>query len=189
MGDKAMIDIYKGNFQALILTVIFGTSLLGWQRHASESARVAKEQAIIAEPADNWFEVKNISIPNFIDGDDPNIIYDRVIKKPFSATWNVEVHRAGEAEDFAYCTGSGTNFYEPKEVLPDSGVTLSWFIGKKCNLPSGQYTIESHWEIRPEGYPTKEESYTSNLFRVLPKGSQLFITPEQSQKLEELPAP
>lgn len=184
-----MIDLKKGNLQALILAVIFGTGLISVQKYRSDMHRIEQEQKALSEPSETFFEIKNVAVPNFIEGDDPNIIYDRVVKKPFSGTWNVEVHRAGEATDYAYCTGSGTNRYEPKESLPKAGVTMSWFIGKICVLPAGQYTLQTNWEIRPDGYPTKHESYNSNLFRVLPKGSQLYITPDQSQKLQELRTP
>lgn len=170
--------IKRVDFYSMGVAAILVTGWLAW------SDAVKKEV-----PASTWFEVKNISVPNFVEGDDPMMIYDRKIIKPFHATWSVEVHRANDAVDYAYCYGSGNQFYEPKEILPKSGVTLSWFIGKDCKLPEGQYTLQASWEIRPEGYPTKIETYTSNLFRVLPKGAQLYLTPEQAAKVRGLPNP
>jgi hypothetical protein len=187
--EKIMIDLKKGNAPALLIAIVVSTIAIGWQQYRFEQDQMARQEALKAEPVDNFFQINNVSVPNFIEGEDPNIIYDRQVKKPFYATWNVEIHRAGEATDYAYCTGNGTNLYTPKEQLPDAGVKLSWFVGKICNLPPGQYTAQTNWEIRPEGYPTKQATYSSNLFRVLPKGSQLYITPEQAEKLKELPAP
>jgi len=164
--------IKRIDFYSMAAAAVLVTGWLIWSDAAKKEV-----------PAETFFEVKSVSVPNFVAGDDPNMIYDRVIKKPFHATWSVEVHRVGGETDYAYCYGSGTQFYEPKETLPKAGVTLSWFVGKDCNLPEGQYTLQASWEIRPEGYPTKNERVTSNLFRVLPKGSQLYLTPDQTKKL------
>lgn len=136
-------------------------------------------------PATDWFSVRNISVPDFIEGDDPIIIYDRDIKKPFSATWSVEAHGATASTNYAICTGSGTNKYEPGETLPESGVKLSWFIGKECSLPEGAYNLEVNYEIRPAGYPPKVYTATSNIFNIAPKGSQLFIDPSQVDQLDK----
>lgn len=152
-------------------------ALAGWLAYSS----AVKETT----PATEWFSVRNISVPDFVKGEDPAVVYDRVISKPFSGTWNVEVHPVSAAEDYPVCTGSGTNLYKPNETLPEKGITLSWFVGRVCDLPEGQYNLEVNYEIRPEGYPTKQYSATSNIFRVLPKGSQLYIAPEQVQQLEK----
>lgn len=136
-------------------------------------------------PATEWFSVRNISVPDFVKGDDPAVVYDREIRQPFSATWNVEVHPATASSDYPVCTGSGTNLYKPNETLPENGVTLSWLVGRVCDLPEGQYNLEVNYEIRPAGYPAKQYSATSNIFRVLPEGAQLYVAPEQVQQLEK----
>lgn len=141
-----------------------------------------------AAPPTEWFAVKDISVPDFVQGDDPPVIYNRQILKPFYGDWSVEIHGTNESTDYAICAGSGSAYYEPKENLPDTGVSMSWFFGyeawKGCSLNDGQYVLQTHWKIRPIGYPEKEYSMTSNIFRVLPKGAQLYVTPTQSQQLE-----
>jgi hypothetical protein len=181
-----MIDLKKGNVEAAIIAVVVCSGLLFFQQRSIEKAHVQKQAALVSEPPITWFEVKNVAVPNFIAGTDPQIIYDRTVHKPFSATWNVEVHLAGDKTDFSYCTGSGVNNYEPSPEAKDANVLLSWFIGKDCHLPPGQYLLQTNWEIRPEGYPTKRESYSSNLFRVLPVGSELYVTPSQVKKLDSI---
>lgn len=149
----------------------------GWFAYSS-----AVKEAI---PATEWFSVRNISVPDFVKGEDPAVIYDREVKQPFSGTWNVEVHPVSAAVDYPVCTGSGTNLYKPNEALPEKGVTLSWLVGRVCNLSEGQYNLEVNYELRPRGYPAKQYSATSNIFRVLPEGAQLYIEPEQVQQLEK----
>lgn len=181
-----MIDLKKGNFEAAILAIVVGIGLLFFQQRAIEHERKNRDAILAAEPAASFLEIKNLAVPNFIAGTDPQITYDRTVKKPFSGTWNVEVHLAGDKSDYSFCTGSGVNDYEPSPEAKDANVSLSWFMGKDCHLPPGQYFLQANWEIRPEGYPAKRESYSSNLFRVVPVGSELFVTPAQIEKLNSI---
>lgn len=137
-------------------------------------------------PATDFFVVRNISVPDFIEDTDPMVVYDRTIKEVFNATWTLEVISTVPGENYAVCTGSGVNHYTPDKELPKEGVRLSWLLGKDCGLRAGQYTIQAHYEIRPEGFPTKNYSATSNIFNVLPRGAQLYIEPEQVEKLEKV---
>lgn len=161
----------------MLAAVVAVAVVFGWTQWSEHSRN--------ALPASDWLTVNNISVPDFVQGEDPAVIYDREIKKVFSGTWNVEVHGSTASNNYAVCSGSGTNLYKPEEALPESGVTLSWLIGRICDLPEGQYNLEANWEIRPEGYPPKQYAATSNIFRVLPKGAQLFIEPEQVEQLDK----
>jgi hypothetical protein len=81
------------------------------------------------------------------------------------------------------CVGSGVGLYKPdKKIKP--GVTLSWFLNKSCDILPGEYIAVGTWTLQPRGYPDKTIIYTSNPFSVLPAGAQIFISPEQVQKLE-----
>lgn len=137
-----------------------------------------------AAPVSDWFIANEIHIPPHVEGENPFMTYDREVLKPFVGTWVVDIRAVG-VKTAAVCTGSGTSKYEPDEPVPANGVTLSWYIGKDCKLPPGEYVAETDWEIRPEGYPTKHERRVSNVFQVLPRGSQLYVSPEQVQKLEQ----
>lgn len=181
-----MIDLKKGNVPALIIAVIVSAGGIYWQQVRFQRDQTAQEAALKATPVETFFEVKNVSVPNFIEGENPIIIYDRVIKKPFMGFWNVEAHMIDAVTDFNYCSGSGSALYTVKEKLPPSGIKLDWFMGKDCHLPAGKWVLKTNWEIDAEGYPKKFETFTSNIFTIAPKGSQLFLTPEQSNKLQHI---
>jgi hypothetical protein len=136
-----------------------------------------------AMPPDQFFSVKTLSIPNFIEGEDPLISYDRDIKKEFYGDWIVSIHQVKTGEDYPICSGSGSNHYITGETLPKVGVTLDWFIGKSCDLHAGQYTIQASWGIHGDSFSVKHYTHNSNIFTVLPKGSQLYITPDQVKKI------
>ena len=170
--------ITRTDIWAVIIGAAMLTGYIQYQKSAQESA-----------PATDWFVVRGISVADFVQGENPPVVYDRVIKKPFDATWSAEIHNAAAGPDYAICSGSGTNFYEPKETLPETGVNMSWFIGaeawKLCSLNEGQYVIKTRYEMRPSGYPIKYYEATSNIFRVLPRGAQLYVTPKQVDQLEK----
>ena len=140
-------------------------------------------RARAALPASDWFEVRSVSVADFEEGDfTAPVVYDRVIRKPFTGTWVAEVIRV--PDNFNACVGSGTNRYEASDEVPAAGVTFSWFIGTNCNLPPAQYTMRVHWDIKPSGYPDKEVSLSSNVFTVRPKGSAPYLSKEQLQQLQ-----
>ena len=123
------------------------------------------QQYILAiTPYSNWFYVRSIDIADVPFGTDPAVVYDREIRKEFDGEWIVEIVRT--QDKFTICTGFGKNHYEPKDKIPDAGVTLSWLVGKDCKLPKGQYTAQAFWKIMPDGYPPKSLRVISNIFEV-----------------------
>ncbi|MDP8995917.1 MAG: hypothetical protein M3O03_02785 [Pseudomonadota bacterium] len=164
-----MITWHTDNVKPLVLAVCISAAILYWQQSSYEQARVANEAALKAVLAETFFEVKSVAVPDFKEGENPLIIYDRTIKKPFFGFWNVEVHQVGADTDYNYCSGSGSANYEPHETLPKVGVKLDWFIGKDCALPVGQYRLQMNWQIHADGYPSKIETISSNIFKVSPK--------------------
>ena len=181
----------EGNFASIVLAV--GMLVAGYIWYdAKEQREFVAEQKVQQQEQKRraealpieWFQVSNVFVPDHIEGDDPLIVYDRTIHKPFTATWNVDVHLLGDSE-ISTCTGSGVSTYAPTEALPENGVALSWFIGKDCKLKPGTYTLHTTWEMRIVDYPPKLTTFVSNAFTVLPVGSQKYITPEQVQKLNQ----
>lgn len=181
----------EGNLAALVIAIAAATIFIQWDRMEETTAFVEAqrlEKLAEAERAaahvHEWFVVRNVSVPDFMEGADPLIVYDREVYKPFNGTWNVDIRKVSGGTQFNICIGSGVSSYKPSEKLPAAGVLLSYFVGKKCDLPPGTYIMEATWELRPPGYPIKETSFTSNQFQVLPSGSQQYLTPEQVQKLK-----
>jgi hypothetical protein len=176
--------IKTGNTAAIVLAIIASTLLFLWNdysRHSEERAEQARREAVLP---DQWFVVRNIAIPDFVQGADPLITYSREIRQPFIGEWIAEVHGVSASNDFPICVGSGRANYTPKETLPDAGVLLSWYMGKDCRLEPGKYVIDTTWRILPEGYPPKVIQFASNPFAVRPVGSQLYVSPSQVEKLE-----
>lgn len=121
-------------------------------------------------PADNWFSVYAITVPNFKVGENPIITFDRRIKEPFLGFWVIEVERAEENGRFlAECSGSGINSYQVVDYLPKNSVTWDWFIGKRCDtLPVGEYRLRGSWTMKRDDWPEKVVVAYSNLFKVTP---------------------
>lgn len=182
------LDLKTGNGWAVVLAAFMGLGLMAWQTYEDRAERQA-DRAAMAEraalPVERWYVVWGVFVPDFVEGEDPFIVYDREIRQPFQASWIVEMHPVGAPNDFAVCTGSGANYYEPKETLPDTGVRLfAFYMDKRCDVPPGKYVLESRWTLMPEGYPVKVLQKSSNIFTVLPRGAQTYVTPEQVEKLE-----
>lgn len=135
-------------------------------------------------PATDFFTVREINIPDFVQGTDPVMVYDRTIKRDFIGTFVVEIHRAEKGANYAVCSNSATRTYKAGEKAPET-VTLDWFVDRKCGLMPGQYVAETAWKIEAEGYPDKEYSAISNVFRVIPEGAQTYVTPEQVEQLKK----
>jgi hypothetical protein len=136
---------------------------------------LARENAPVTE----YFEVRQIAVPDHIVGTNPEIIYDRSVNKSFSGRYTVEVQEAGTLQALTKCTGSEEANYTPEKQLPEGGATLFWFIGKECLIPPGSYRLEACWEVRREKASTIHYCRASAIFNVIDVQKSL----EQSQQL------
>lgn len=167
---------------------IVGAALLtGWFAYSS----TVKD----ASPATDFFSIETLNIPDFVEGNDPVMSYSRTIKQNFFGTYIVEIVdvKANRAS-LPVCINSGSRNYTVGKKLPNP-VTLGWFVNKDCGLKPGQYIANSTWKIEADGYPPKSYDKSSNVFRVIPKGGQLYVDPkiieqlQQSQELLDNPTP
>ena len=108
---------------------------------------------------EDFATVNKVSIPDHTADQDPYIIYDRDTWQHHDAGYHVEVVIAGT--DKVVCENRGHGFYRKGEKIVNK--TLSWYIGKRCNLPSGRYLLKTHWNLRNGVYIHN----TSNVYRVL----------------------
>lgn len=128
-------------------------------------------------PATEYFEVYQIGIPNFPEGYNPAIIYDRVVRKPFSGEFTAEIQGAGTLA--VVCPSTKKFNYDPDKKLPKGGVTLSWLMYREplpdCNPEPGSYRVNICWTI--ERYRTTPARYcaNSNVFTVYPKNFEEHI--------------
>lgn len=142
--------------------LVFGLALvviLGWSYYREwQKGKV---------PPEDWFTIRQVSVADFAAGtDDAPVVYDREIRRPFEGDWIVKV--IAIPDNVLVCSGSGTNYYEPQDKVPEIGVTFDWFVGKDCRLAPGQYALRVHYKLRVIGYPEKYLDVSSNVFRVLP---------------------
>lgn len=121
---------------------------------------VTVQMASITERAEDWMIVNKVYVPDFYVGEDPEIIYDRTVVKAFFGRWNVKIYDAETT--IPVCSSQGTNLYEPIDY--PVGVTLSWYLGKQCNLKPGRYLMRSIWVVG-DGLMARN---TSNIFEVRP---------------------
>lgn len=118
------------------------------------------------QPAESWLEVRRIHVFDGVEGTPPRMEVDRVIHKPFRGTWVAEVNRRGDNGFYAFCTATGTNNYLPSDALPANLDLDFWTWPTQCNLPAGEYQIDTVWTVRPTDYGPREIFLTSNVFTV-----------------------
>lgn len=186
------LDWKSGNMSALIISAIIGFGGIAYQNYRQEQARIerfekyrAERAARNAEPIENWLNQRSVFVPDFVLGDDVNVVFDRdPIKRSFTSEWSVTVITADE-NLAAICDVSGFKDYEPGDTLAAIGVSMKTMFGPKpCAWTPGEFVMRATWKISREGYEDKIITRTSNPFRVLEPGAQIYVEPEQVQKLE-----
>jgi hypothetical protein len=124
---------------------------------------IAREEV----PVSAWFSVAEVFVPDHRAGTDPVIIYDRTVFENVRGFWIVEVQRREYGDlSFTECTGYGINDYEVSDTIPENRVSLSWFVGKECNLTPGTYRLRVSYSFRKQGWPVKDLVVLSNTFVV-----------------------
>ena len=114
-----------------------------WEQHERNRA-----------PVEDYFEIRQLAVPDFHIGEDPKIVYDRSIHKPFRGEWAASLEVVGTL--YQSCANSATVDYSPDRKLPDGGPSLSWFMGKPCFLTAGDYRLSVCWVIeREDATPAK----------------------------------
>jgi hypothetical protein len=114
-----------------------------------------------------WFVVNEIFIPDHEAGSNPDMIYDRLVRQPFTGFRVVEVQREEAGGLFsATCQGSGISTYDVDDFNFANKVKWDWFVGDDCRVDPGRYRLRVKWSIRAEGWPEKQVISTSNIFTV-----------------------
>lgn len=125
-------------------------------------------------PASYWMRVHSVHIDPAVHMTEPiRMTVLREVKRPFTATWTVDVHKWDDrTKQFtSYCQGSGSNAYTQGANGLPSALDLKWWSGTACPvLPVGQYAVHTNWRIHPGGlWPAKDITVVSNLFEVVAK--------------------
>lgn len=118
-------------------------------------------------PAENWFVVNAISVPDHTRGSNPEMTYDRLIKEEFQGFWVVEVQRQiPDGRWVLECSGSGVSDYEFQDYIPNNTVTWDWFVGGCKDVPAGTYRLRASWKMKRADWPEKDVVAYSNRFEV-----------------------
>lgn len=134
-------------------------------------------------PASYWFKVGDITIQSTAAGSNPVMTVDRTIKRPFRATFIVEVKRKVARNEYVQgCTGYLAHNYDPRSRLPDekkppTPITVVWWLGGNVNnitdkhlrcvtgLPKGTYKMFTAWPfLSPTGKLVVKESNEFTLY-------------------------
>ena len=78
------VNMVVGVSLAIMASVVAFWGIWWWKQHV---------------PAADWLEIRALTIRNAIEGNDPTIIYDRVIKQDVAGTFVVSVYRFQEPAD------------------------------------------------------------------------------------------
>jgi hypothetical protein len=128
-----------------------------------------REQSMV--PAESWFRVNEVYVPDHVTGSNPPVIYDRDVVEGFRGFYVVEVQRQlDNGLWWSACSGSGVSDYEPGEAIPDNVVTWEWYVSRPCAVPPGIYRLRSSWEMKRPDWSVKSLVNLSNEFRVLAPG-------------------
>jgi hypothetical protein len=97
-------------------------------------------------PVEEYFEVTQLAVPDHHEGEDPRIVYDRIIRKSFRGEWVASIDTVGSSQ--LACSNAGIVDYAVDRQLPTGGPTLSWFMDRQCDLKPGNYRLSVCWEIQ-----------------------------------------
>lgn len=91
-----------------------------------------------------WFS-SSFSIPDFRQGENPQITYSRKVNRPLTGHWSVRIF-SPPGEDPYVCSGSGFAYFQPElsGVVP---YDLWSFVGTECRPWPGDYRACSLYEL------------------------------------------
>lgn len=135
------------------------------------SERLNKREQFMV-PAESWFRVNQVHVPDHVMGSNPPVIYDRRVVEGFRGFYVVEVQRQlDNGLWWSSCSGSGVADYEPGEAIPNNTVSWEWYISRPCAVPPGVYRLRTSWEMKRPGWPVKSVVNLSNEFAVVAPGT------------------
>jgi hypothetical protein len=139
------------------------------------------------EPIESWIKVNDIYVPDFVIGDEAktNVVFNLNRRKHAVYDWTLTVRPAIKSDELLCFTSGGENMPDAKS--PAEGLPLArLFADRACPWYPGDFKMEFAIVLHAEGYPMKFGYWESNVFKVIPQGSSLYVTPEQNKVLEEL---
>ncbi len=115
-------------------------------------------------PASAWFTVDKMIVPDHKAGENPDIEFERTIKRNMSGRWAVETQSYNGSRWVTVCRGSGLSNYSVDEDLPRP-ITLDWFRGA-CDEKPGLQRLQTVWLFSDEEGLTRSVISESNEYTV-----------------------
>ena len=132
-------------------------------------------------PGEFFLDAKSLYIPDYQVGETPYIEVDREIHHNFIGEWSSTVWEISPNGPVRVTNcrpnSRGVFPYTTNSQLPDP-LSLDWWFevppNKSCQLPPGQYEVETTWTIRANWLPlvTLNESVRSNTFIVYDRSAR-----------------
>jgi len=122
-------------------------------------------------PADWWMRVEAVRVADVDEGQTPQMVVIRSIRRDFVADWVATVRRVEAGGSVAVCAARGRSDYRTTSVLPaPPKLTLAWWLnGGACALEPGAYVVTTKWSIDTASPLDKTVTAVSNIFTVLPR--------------------
>lgn len=127
-----------------------------------------------SRPASEWFEVDTLNVPDFVEGENPIIAYQRTVHNSFTGSYKIVILHAEDEQGAIECLNSKEIDYIAGRN-PPAAWKLSRFFGDaewtECSkkLKPGEFQIRASWDVKVPGLDTKTYLKLSNVFWVLPK--------------------
>lgn len=167
----------KKNFQDMALGVLLALLLFVVSAQAVSFYQQWTTLQNDREPIRNWVELTQLQVPDFKEGENPPILFDRTYHQTFKLDYGNSIQQVVKDGVSTICSNSGSNFtVSPDLRLPLEGATLNWLMTKDCHLGPGQYRVTMDWIIRRDGYSDREVSIVSNIFEVTNASGNVVIS-------------
>ena len=148
-------------FGKVLLAAIVTATFVTW------SAQTLAGGFIWIVPASYWIDDAALTIPNFSEGDDPLIYFDRTVSQAFNGRFVMEVHALDEPPGREPCRADGIATYQPNALNQFSALFSRYTRG--CEPGPGLYQIQNVITF-PVLDHEKSIVVTSNVFCVSPAG-------------------
>ena len=138
-------------------------------------------------PIGDWFEVRQFYIPDFAVGDDPLVLLDVAVTEKLASKTVIAIRDLTmSARSPADCIVTSKVNLSPEQNDGIKAVTLSSLLGNaKCTLGEGEHVMEITWAVERDGYEPATVNKISNIFTVIPRGAQRYITEEEQMKIQQ----
>lgn len=147
-------------FDALGALIVLAILFAGYDRY--------RQWIVDIQPIAEWIEVTRFEVADAEAGGDPDVLFERVVRRDLTGDWYAEVHAVTGRQS---CAGRGNASFtvaEPRALR----FTLSDFVGVPgCARQPGTYVLSVVLKLRDDAGVLKTLRAQSNPFAIRPAGS------------------